>query len=150
MSLFLRNYHFPLLLAALILLFAVLEPVSGQWLRFDRAAMDQGEWWRFLTAHWVHLSWPHALGNLGGLALFAYISGRQSSQWMMPGYCLFSCLMISAGLYFFAPDLNFYVGLSGVLHGLLLVGMVRSPYYTAPVRWAHVVHMGGVWVWDVA
>jgi len=46
MSLFLRNYHFPLLLAALILLFAVLEPVSGQWLRFDRAAMDQGEWWR--------------------------------------------------------------------------------------------------------
>ena len=145
---FLQIYRSPLILAFIVLLLAAFEPVTGQWLRFDRAAMAAGEWWRFFTAHLVHLSWGHALGNLGGLALFAYITGRYCSQLPMLLFFLFSCLFVSLSLFLFAPDLYFYVGLSGVLHGLLLLGGIRSPFYANGLKVLFVVIIVAKVIWE--
>jgi len=143
-----RNYRLPLILAVIVIILATLEPVSGRWLRFDRPAMSVGEWWRFLTTHIVHLSWPHALGNLGGLALSAYIAGPACSRLTALWFYLFSSLFISLGLYLFAPDLNYYVGLSGVLHGLLLFAAFRSPFYSLPVRAAFILLITVKVIWE--
>lgn len=95
---------------------------AAEWLRYDRVALAHGEYWRLLTAHLTHLGWSHLLLNLAGLfllhALVGDVLSRREWLWLM----LFSALSISAGLWLFEPQLRWYVGLSGVLHGVLLGG----------------------------
>ncbi len=85
--------------------------------RYDRSALAHGQWWRLETAHWVHWGWDHWAMNVAGLAglwwLYAPLASRL--QWL----CLtLGCgLGISLGLYAFSPEVSWYVGLSGVLHG---------------------------------
>ncbi|MDO6682408.1 MULTISPECIES: rhombosortase [unclassified Oceanobacter] len=104
-----------------VLLASVLEPVSSQWLAFDRSDIGQGQWWRLLTCHWVHLSWPHALGNVGGLVLLAVIAAGTVPNRVFVGLLLWCSGVVGLGLMLFAGDLQRYVGLSGVLHGMLMV-----------------------------
>src|ERR1700746_1774855 len=45
-------------------------------LRYDRAALAAGQWWRLLTAHLVHLDFDHAALNSLGLVLMWALSAR--------------------------------------------------------------------------
>lgn len=93
-----------------------------QLLRFDRDAIGRGQWWLLLSAHLVHLNWHHLWLNMGGLLLVALFFRNYGSLRMWLGLLLLSALLVGLGLYFFDPRLHYYVGLSGVLHGLFLVG----------------------------
>lgn len=86
-------------------------------LRYDRVAVAAGEWWRLLGAHLVHFDRSHLLMNLAGLVLLWWLFVRDARwrDWAIAG--LVSALTIDAGLWFLEPDLGWYVGLSGVLHG---------------------------------
>lgn len=91
-------------------------------LRYDRNLIAQGEIWRLVTGHLLHLNWPHFWLNMGGILIVAifFRDDCTPSQWL--AMILMSCLFISAGLYLFDPQMLWYVGLSGVLHGLFIVG----------------------------
>jgi rhomboid family GlyGly-CTERM serine protease len=106
---------------------ALLQIVGGRSaLAWDRDALANGELWRFVSGHLVHLSWTHLLLNLAGLALIAWIVGR---AWDWRGWlvvCGTSIVVIGAGFWFFNPSLEWYVGLSGLLHGLLAAGLVAG------------------------
>jgi len=99
------------------------EPVRLA-LRYERPAVLAGEYWRLLTGHWVHASSAHLLLNMAGLGLMTLLLARDYSlrQWLV--VLLASVFAIDAGLVFFQPQLNWYVGLSGVLHGTLAAGAV--------------------------
>mgnify|MGYP000359681799 CR=1 FL=1 len=71
-----RTYGIYLAIAFLVLLLAFFEPVSSAYLRFDRELIDAGEIWRLFSAHFVHLSYTHMVGNLLAVFLVAYISGE--------------------------------------------------------------------------
>ncbi|HEX6929954.1 MAG TPA: rhombosortase [Gammaproteobacteria bacterium] len=88
--------------------------------RYERAAVLSGEWWRLATGNVVHLGVPHLLLNLAGLVLIGWIfgPGLRARQWLW--LLLASGVGISAGFLLLEPQLRWYVGLSGVLHGLLL------------------------------
>ena len=60
-------YGGPLLLTLCVLLACVFEPASGEWLAYDRYAIEGFETWRLLTANIVHTNGWHALLNLAGL-----------------------------------------------------------------------------------
>jgi rhomboid family GlyGly-CTERM serine protease len=111
-------------LCALTLLLAG-DP-GREWLRFDRAGIAAGEVWRLLTGHLVHLGVSHTLLNLAGLILVWFLVGRayvwQQWLWVMAG----SIAAIDLGLWFGAPSLEWYVGLSGLLHGMLAAGIVAG------------------------
>jgi len=95
-------------------------------LRYGRAAVADGEWWRLATAHLVHLGPGHLLLNLAGLALVGWLTGREfgaAGWWLVAGV---SAATISAALYLLHPGVAWYVGLSGVLHGLLAGGLVPA------------------------
>lgn len=93
-------------------------------LRFDRAGLGQGELWRLLTAHLVHLGWSHYWLNIAALLLLGLLFGPlfPLAGWGL--VTLASMFTIDAGLWLFEPSLDWYVGLSGVLHGFLAAAAV--------------------------
>lgn len=116
--------------------------------QFDRQAISSGEYWRLVTSHVTHLSFAHLTLNLLALALSAYVADPKHSV----GYllALWGWLMVftGVGLYFYASDLNYYVGLSGALHGALLAAIVPSPYYSRFIRILVVLVISGKVIWE--
>lgn len=111
----------PLLLLGVLALLASLTAGSGApSLRYERALVLAGDWWRVVTGQLVHLGPPHLALNLAGLALIGWIfgPGLRAGQWLV--LLAASWLGIAAGFLMLAPQLAWYVGLSGLLHGLLL------------------------------
>ena len=94
-------------------------------LQYDRAALATGEWWRLVTGHLVHLGWDHLALNVAGLIGLWWLYGELCSrrEWLV--LATVSALLISAALYIASPDVAWYVGLSGVLHGLWAAGACR-------------------------
>jgi rhomboid family GlyGly-CTERM serine protease len=115
----------PLVLALCSLLIALLGDGLGELLRYERSAILAGEWWRLFSGHLVHLGWSHLWLNLAGLVLVWSLVGHALSWrnwWGLIGSCMFA---ISLGLWWWLPELTWYVGLSGVLHGMLVAGSLR-------------------------
>ncbi len=118
-----RGYGVALLAVCLLL---ALPELGGDAVRnagsFDRAAIRGGEWWRLLTAHFVHLDAGHALLNGLGVVLMWALFARDYSPLRWLAIYLFAALTISAGLWFLNPELEWYVGASGALHGVMTAG----------------------------
>ena len=49
---------------------------GGEYLQYQRHAIEHGQVWRLLTGHWVHLGATHFLLNLFGLLLLWQIIGN--------------------------------------------------------------------------
>ena len=97
------------------------EPLRAA-LSYQRTAIAAGEWWRVLTAHFVHLDAGHALLNGLGLVLMWALFARDYSPLRWLAIYLVSALTISLGLYVFNPQIEWYVGASGALHGVMTAG----------------------------
>ncbi len=110
-----------LALGVLLAVYA-LGPRAWSALRYERAAIAAGEWWRLVTGHLVHEDPRHLALNAGGLVLLAILYARDARprEWAL--VALASALGVSLGLYAAEPGLAWYVGLSGVLHGLWAAG----------------------------
>ena len=121
------HYGVALLLfcAALLLLAAGGDAARGL-LRYQRDAIAAGQWWRLLSAHWVHLGVRHALYNVAGLALLWAMLARLYTPWQWLLIVLAALLAIDAGLWLLRPDVLWYVGASGVLHGLWAAGALAE------------------------
>jgi len=122
----LRAYLLPAAagLVALILQAGGRELVDA--LAYSREDIAGGELWRLVTAHLVHLGWSHLALNLAGLALVWYLVGGafRPRQWL--AIAAVSVLTIDLGFWVLDPELDWYVGLSGLLHGLLAAGLVQG------------------------
>lgn len=119
----LRHWSVPL---ALALLAVILQWMGGQeWLRLERE-QAWAEPWRLLGAHFVHLGWNHLGLNLAALALLWLLVGdaRRRLDWAFA--VLVVALGVSIGLLCCSPAVGWYVGLSGVLHGLFAAGAVAN------------------------
>jgi len=86
--------------------------------QFQREGLAQGQLWRLFTGHFIHLGWPHALMNLAALGLLVYLLADGLEAASLLALIVASSLTVDAGLWFLQPELEWYVGLSGVLHGL--------------------------------
>jgi rhomboid family GlyGly-CTERM serine protease len=112
------------LLAAVLLLLGL--GATGEWgrqtLDYDRGALANFQWWRLLSAHLVHLSWEHVLLNCGGLILLWALFAREYSPRRWLWIIAAAMLAIDGGLWFLRPTVDWYLGASGVLHGVLAAG----------------------------
>ena len=143
-----RDYVLYLFLLVTIVLLMLAEPVSSQWLMFDRSAIDDGQLWRVLTAHFVHLSPMHLLGNAMGVILLGYVAGRSLSNALGVTLLVWCLSVVGLGLYVFADYLERYVGLSGVLHGLILVAPFVSPFYSRRIAACFLVLIVAKVLWE--
>ena len=95
-------------------------------LRFDRDAILDGAWWSLLTGNLVHLGWSHLGMNLAGLALVVALVGERyrARDWALA--VVLCSLAVGGGLLWLNPEVRWYVGFSGTLHGLLVAGSIAD------------------------
>jgi rhomboid family GlyGly-CTERM serine protease len=111
-------------LAALALIaYIALGAAPEAWV-FDRAAIDGGEIWRLVTAHWVHTDPWHALWNIAALLLLGLLFERRVQSLLLISL-LVGTLAVDAWLWWGDASLAYYCGLSGILNSLLIVGLAR-------------------------
>ncbi len=116
--------------------------------QFDRALIDQGQYWLLLTGHLVHLNWEHWALNMVGLVIVAVFFSMYGSilDWLF--VLLFSALIVGLGLYWYHPELIWYVGLSGVLHGLFVYGAIREIRYYPFSGYVLLLLLSGKLFWE--
>ena len=122
----LRHWAVPVVIAIVAAVFELGGKPVRELLAFDRTGIAAGEAWRLLSGHFVHLGISHLALNLVGLALVWYLVGRQFTtvRWLF--VAILSIVAMDAGFWWLNPELDWYVGLSGLLHGLLAAGLIDA------------------------
>ncbi len=120
---FLKSWMIPVVVAGLAITFQATG--LDVELRYDRYAIQEGSLWLLISGNYVHLGWGHVFLNLAGLFMVWWFFNGDFKQheWLL--IFLVSSLFVTCGLYLFNPHLVWYVGLSGLLHGLFLAGGLR-------------------------
>ena len=118
-----RTYGLALLAAVALFLLPEIDGAPARdALSYQRAALAEGQWWRLLTAHFVHLDLEHAALNAMGLVLMWALFARDYPPLRWLAIYLGTALTVSAGLWWFSPEVAWYVGASGALHGVMTAG----------------------------
>ncbi len=108
----------------LFLVVSTLASIATAWpeglghFRYDRSALANGEMWRMVSAHLVHLNAFHLLVDLFGLALICELQWGAMPLRHGSGLICFSGVVIDIALWWLHPELEWYAGLSGALYGL--------------------------------
>jgi len=120
----LKLWAIPAIIIGISILIMLGGEPGKELLRYDRVWIGQGEGWRFLTGHFTHLSWSHLALNSAGLLLIWFLIGRSYafSGWIQ--VTLITVATIDIAFWFLNPELYWYVGMSGLLHGLLVAGII--------------------------
>jgi len=87
-----------------------------------RRAMLAAEPWRLLTGHLVHANWRHAVLNALAWVALARLYAPELAPARQATLLAGSALAISLLLWVAAPDVAWYRGLSGALHGVFAAG----------------------------
>ncbi|ABC32785.1 uncharacterized membrane protein [Hahella chejuensis KCTC 2396] len=130
-----------LLFAALLVLMQVISHWYGYLLNFNRPEIMSGDYWRLISGHFVHLSWVHLALNAVAAYLIYDSFDHNFKNWRFPLYLGLLSLLISIGLLLFYKTTRTYVGLSGVLHGLLVLGVLAGGRFP---RWVLIALFVGV------
>jgi rhomboid family GlyGly-CTERM serine protease len=118
--------RFALAGAALLVLLHALGPggaalVDVEALEYRADAVAHAPW-RLLTAHLVHINWPHALINAAAWCVVARLYAPELPPLRQAWVLVVSALAISIGLTTLHPTIAWYRGFSGVLHALFFAG----------------------------
>jgi rhomboid family GlyGly-CTERM serine protease len=128
-----------------------LQLLPADWHRalwYDRQAIAAGEYWRLLTGNLVHLGWMHLALNVTALLIgtWVFYPARTPIAWAVAQ--IVCSLVSSVGLYLFSPDVGWCVGMSGALHGLLMIGAIDWIRQGDRVGWALLAIWTGKLIWE--
>ncbi|EGN74299.1 rhomboid family GlyGly-CTERM serine protease [Idiomarina sp. A28L] len=120
-----RRYTLAPILVSVLLLVVFLLPESMLLkLTFERLPIAEGEYWRLLSGQFVHFSWGHLWLNIAGIWVMYLLYAEHAPNWRYPLVVCLLALFSNLGMYFFAPEIQAYLGFSGVLYGLFAWGAV--------------------------
>lgn len=114
-----------LALAIAAIVIALAGPDIQASLRYQRHSVLGMEWWRLLTGNLVHLGLAHLILNLAGLGLVALLFSAVFSAGRWLAILLAGALSTTLGLLIFT-QVEWYVGLSGLLHGAYTAGALAE------------------------
>lgn len=129
---FFRQWWFSLIVMAVIIITAFFPQTLVHKLALVHDAVSNGEVWRLLTSQFVHLGGNHMLLNLVGYLIIAASFREDISPKEEAISLLICCCGVGLGIYWFNPEITWYVGLSGAIYGILthflIIGWKRSPF----------------------
>ncbi len=128
---FFRQWWFSVFIMALICATTFLPENIIQQLALAHDPVSNGEIWRLITSQFVHLGFNHTILNLVGYLIIS-ASFREDILPKEEAISLMICTLgVGLGIYWFNPEIDWYVGLSGAIYGLLahylIIGWKRSP-----------------------
>lgn len=137
------NLYLLLSVISLICLGLQFEPLAtlSEW---NRHALNQGEWWRILTGNFTHTNFPHLGMNLAGLWVISYIF-KPSTKALL--FALFTT-SLGVGFAIFLSNMNIYVGLSGVLHGLFGYFAIQEVIQGRKSSWLLLIGLAAKVLWE--
>lgn len=117
-----------------------LDPQASQWLAYYHTGINQFELWRLISASFCHTNFNHLLMNVFGLivTLVLFIDSFKIIK-IFP-LIMFNSLFVGVMLFFFEAQVIWYVGLSGVLHGLFSYGVCTDLKNND--RWGYILGSG--------
>ncbi len=117
----------PIIVVAVLSLVAYTLPTYvTEYLDFTRQGIAQHQWWRLLSAHFLHTNTYHLAVNLAGLFLLWLLHGEYYRARNYSAVFVITSLFVSILVWLASPHLNAYVGLSGVLHGVFAWGIIQD------------------------
>jgi rhomboid family GlyGly-CTERM serine protease len=138
----------PLFLAAFSAAVALGGATAELQLRYDRTGIAAGEVWRLVTGHFAHLGVAHLVLNLAGLGVVWMLVGGAYSSLGWVFIIASSLALIDLGFWFLDRDLDWYVGMSGLLHALLVAGIVSRCRVAKAESLALAVVIAGKIAWE--
>lgn len=139
----------PAALMALVLLLGLGGDTVRVALRYDATAIASGEWWRLITANFVHLGWWHLFLNELGLVVLVLLCPERLSWAVWLRRVLLIGVGMCAGLYFFVPRIEWYVGMSGLIHGLFVLGLGRQVLQKDLIAAGCLAYLVGKIAWEM-
>lgn len=109
-------------LAGAVLLFALHAATPLHAALEYRASAAVSQPWRLLTAHLVHLNWPHVLINAAAWVIVARLFSVELTIARQVLTLIVSGLAIGLALRLLWPTIEGYRGFSGTLHALFFFG----------------------------
>jgi rhomboid family GlyGly-CTERM serine protease len=109
-----------------------------------RRALAASEPWRLLTGHFVHITLMHAILNAVALALLGRLFADRFKPVELFGILAVAPLVVSILFWLLLPELQWYRGLSGVLHSVYFAGcVVWIAATTGRARWLPIAALIG-------
>jgi rhomboid family GlyGly-CTERM serine protease len=78
--------------------------------------------WRLVTGHLIHVSWSHLVLNVVAVLLLWMLVGDAFGALGWIAVTIVCMAAVNIGLMMFSPEVAWYAGLSGLLHGLAVAG----------------------------
>jgi len=103
---------------------------------YNRELIINGEYWRLLSGNFNHTNIYHLLLNLTALAVIGGLHYRYYNSVVFTSLILLLSIGVGVGILWLSPSTHLYVGLSGILHGMIIVGAiidVTKKYYSGYV-----------------
>ncbi|MBO9490840.1 rhombosortase [Endozoicomonas sp. G2_1] len=116
----------PIIVFITALLAFVFDHQLSDLLVYNRQAIAESQFWRLFTGHFFHTNDMHFLLNSAALVLLWALHGHHYSVKNQVFLYVFAALTTSVGIWFSSPELNQYVGLSGILHGVFVWGALQD------------------------
>jgi rhomboid family GlyGly-CTERM serine protease len=97
-------------------------------LRYDRGKVLDGQWWRLVTANFIHSSWAHLGLDLSGFVLLWLLFGAILGVRRFWIATVVGSVAVGLGVFLFSPGVFWFDGISGVLHTYWAAGALLAVY----------------------
>ncbi len=116
----------PLIVLLISLIAFVFDSSLSELLIYQRTLVTQGEFWRIFSSHFFHTNGFHFLLNAAAVVMLWALHGQFYTIKSYLIVFMMSAITTSIGIHWFSPDIEQYVGLSGVLHGIFIWGAIED------------------------
>jgi len=116
----------PLTVVIISLIAFIFDSSLSDSLVYQRSLLNQGELWRVFSGHFFHTNGFHFLLNGAAVIMLWALHGHFYTIKTYSYVFIVSAIICAIGIHWFSLDINQYVGLSGVLHGLFIWGAIED------------------------
>jgi rhomboid family GlyGly-CTERM serine protease len=104
-------------------------------LEYDRLAILHGQVWRVFTGNFVHLGWGHLGEDMAGYVLLCLLLEDVLPGWRCPLLVVLGSIGVGIGILVGDPGLHWYMGVSGALNTLWIVGAMLLMRHRDWIGW---------------